>query len=92
MKQWAGLPPCATNSIFHFKNTRNIPFVTSVYEEAHFVNHTDVMLKSYNVVNHSLNSRYNKEKEYSRKHSTTVAAEDAYQRALLQNTVQGEIL
>ena len=91
MKKWAGLPPCATNSIFHLKSALDIPSVTSVYEEAHFVNHADARLKSDNLVNHALDSRYDREKDYTRKHSTTVAAENAFQRSLMQNSVQGEV-
>ena len=63
VKHGAGFPPCATKSIFHLKNALDIPSVTPVYEEAHFVNHTDARLKNDNTVDHSLDSRYNREKD-----------------------------
>ena len=57
MKQWAGLPPYATNSIFHLRSALDIPSVTAVYEEAHFVNHTDARLKSDHIVKDVLDCR-----------------------------------
>ena len=91
MKKWAGLPPCATNSIFHLRSALDIPSVTSVYNEAHFTTHVDVRLKSDGIVNHALDSRIERESQYTRKQSITFSAEETYQQSLRQNTVQGEI-
>ena len=91
LKKWAGLPPCATNSVFHLKNALDIPSVTSVYDEAHYVAHTDARLKSDTIVNHSLDSKIDRESNFTRKQSITVISENTFQKSLNENTVQGEI-
>ena len=91
LKKWAGLPPCATNTIFHLKHALDIPSVTSVYEEAHIVTHVDARLKSDDVVKHALDSRIERESQFTRKQSVTVLAENTYQKSLRWNTVQAEI-
>ena len=91
MKSWAGLPPCATNSVFHLKNAHVIPTVKSVYKEAHFVNHTDARLKSDMTVNHALDSCVHREGQFTRKQSVTVEAEGIFTQSLNMNTVQSEI-
>ena len=45
MKKWAGLPRCATNAIFHARNSLDIPSISSLYDEAHCVSHAATRLK-----------------------------------------------
>ena len=91
MKKWAGIPPCATNSVFHLKNALDIPSVTSVYDEAHYVAHTDARLKSDGSVNHAIDSKIDRESDYTRKQSITVTSENIFKKSLNENTVEGEI-
>ena len=91
VKKWTGLPPCATNTIFHLKHALDIPSVTSVYEEAHIVTHVDARLKSDDLVKHALDSRIEREAQFTRKQSVTVLAENTFQKSLRWNTVQAEI-
>ena len=87
MKKWASIPPCATNSIFHLKYALDIPTVTSVYEEAHYVTHTDARLKSDNLVNHALDSKIDRESNYTRKQSITVVSENTFKNLSYENRI-----
>ena len=89
LKKWAGLPQCATNSIFHLRNGLDIPFITSLLREAHFFTHVDMRLKGDNVVNLTLDNRIQRESSQIRKKSITVESEQIFQTALSLNTFQG---
>jgi len=89
LKQWAGLPNCATNSIFHLKYSLNIPSISSFYHEAHHLSHASTRLKGDAEVNHALDSAVNRESNWTRKKSTVVAAEESYNNAVELNVIEG---
>ena len=91
MKKWAGLPRCATNAIFHTRNSLDIPSISSLYDEAHCVSHAATRLKGDPAVSHVLDCRVERESAWVRKKSVTVRAEEIYQESLQFTTVGGII-
>ena len=41
LKKWAGVPRCATNSIFHLQTALNIPSISQIYTESHVMTYAD---------------------------------------------------
>ena len=91
VKKWAGLPPCATNALLHLPSGLDLKCILQLYTEAHIISHTRTRLQADSDVNHVLNSRVERESQYTRKKCITPIAEEEYLKALSRNTVQQEI-
>ena len=89
VKKWAGLPRCATNAVFHMRNSLDIPSISSLYDEAHCLTHAATRMKGDGSVNYILDRRVERESEYTRKKSVTVRAEEVYQESLSFTTIDG---
>ena len=74
MKKWSGLPPCATNSIFHLRTGLEIKSISSLHEESHCVSHARTRLLGDSLVSHALTCKVSREAKQTRKHSVTVRA------------------
>ena len=91
MKKWSGLPPCATNSIFHLRTGLEIKSISSLHEESHCVSHARTRLLGDSLVSHALTCKVSREAKQTRKHSVTVRAEQDYEHTVRLNTVGGDI-
>ena len=60
MKKWAGVPVCGKNLIFHMQQGLGIPSISTLYEEAHCMNHTAMRLKGDPVVNAAMDNAINR--------------------------------
>ena len=91
VKQWAGLPPSATNAILHMHIGMDIKSISEMYMEAHTVSHTRTRLKGDVIVNSVIDATLTREAEYTRKKSTTSEAEATFYTVLQQITPDGTI-
>ena len=87
VKNWAGLPRCATNAVFHMRNSLDIPSISSLYDEAHCLTHAATRMKGDGSVNYILDRKVARESEFTRKKSVTVRAEEVYQESLSFTTI-----
>ena len=69
LKKWAGVPRCATNSIFHLQMALNIPSISQIYTESHVMTYVDAKMKADSTVNHVLDQKLNRERNMTRKSS-----------------------
>ena len=67
VKQWAGLPPSATNALLHMQIGMDIKSISEMYMEAHTVSHTRTRLKGDVIVNSVIDATLIRESEYTRK-------------------------
>ena len=67
VKQWAGLPPSATNALLHMHIGMDIKSISEMYMEAHTVSHTRTRLKGDVIVNSVIDATLIREAEYTRK-------------------------
>ena len=70
VKNWAGLPPSATNAILHMKEGLNFKSISELYKESHTVSHTRTRLKGDSIVNAVINASIARESVFTRKKST----------------------
>ena len=90
MKKWAGVPVCGTNLIFHMQQGLGIPSISTLYEEAHCMNHTAMRLKGDPVVNAAMDNAIDCESQFVRKGSAVVRAEEVHNTAMHLNCFGGE--
>ena len=86
LKVWAGLPRCATNSIFHHQKSLNITSISDLYREAHCLNYANIKLKGDDLVNHALDNKVEREEKFQRKKSVYVEARKTFQERVEENT------
>ena len=89
LKQWAGLPRCATTAILHSPTGMDIPSVRLLYREAHAVQHAGTRLKGDAVMQQTLDSKIVREKQLERE-TITVQAEELYVEAMQINAALGQ--
>ena len=86
VKQWAGLPPSATNALLHMPVGMGFKSISEMYMEVHTVSHTRTRLKGDTIVNSVVSSTLEREGEYIRKKSTTCEAEATFNTIINQIT------
>ena len=91
LKNWAGLPRCATTAILHFNTALDIKNISTLYKETHAVTHASTRLSGDSRVNLIIDNKLVRESEYTRKQSVTVQSESKFKTAFSYNCVQGEI-
>ena len=91
LKMWAGLPPSATNAVFHARESLNILSISDLYNISHGLSHALIRLKGDEKVNHAVNCTIETESEYIRKSSATVLSESEYITAIQRNSIGGTL-
>ena len=88
MKKWAGIPPSATNLIFHMQQGLEIPSISQLYTEAHCVKHTAMRLKGDPIVNAAMDNAIEREGQFVRKGSVVVRAQKVHETAMHMNCLK----
>jgi hypothetical protein len=78
IKKWAGLPRPGTLSFIHMPEGANISTVSYLYLECHALAHISSRLKADNAVNHCLNSRLERESNWTHKISHISKCEELF--------------
>jgi len=91
LKNWAGLPRCATTAILHFNTTLDIKNISTLYKETHAVTRASTRLSGDSRVNLIIDNKLVRESEYTRKQSVTVQSESKFKTTFSYNCVQGKI-
>ena len=91
MKKWAGVPPSATNLVFHIKVGLDITSIETLYHTYHSRTHTAMRMKGDLTVNAAIDNSITRESDWTHKKSTVVASEAVYNYAVNQNYSQGEV-
>ena len=78
VKKWAGLPKCASNTIFTTNVALDIPSITQLYTETHCLNHATTRIKGDKIVNQALNSKLQRESNCKRNKSVAIGVEEFY--------------
>ena len=86
LKKWCGLPPSATNAILHMKTGMDIPSITEIYTLSHCLAHLRTRRLGDAKVNLSLDSKLQRESQWTRKESITCYAENQYIKAANQTS------
>ena len=81
IKKWLKMPPSGTLAIIHCQEGLNIHRLSHIYEEAHAVSHASSRMKGDSKVNQALDSRLERESQWSRKGSVTLLSENHYLQA-----------
>ena len=89
-KKWAGLPRSATNVVIHSEQALDIPSITTIYTEAHNTSHARTRLQGDSVINDVLDHTLDREAEYVRGQTTTMA-EKVFRDTIHLNTVDDTI-
>ena len=89
-KKWAGLPKSATNVVIHSQEALDIPSISAVYTEAHNTSHARTRLQGDAIVNEVLDHTLNREAEYIRSQTTTMA-EQVFRETIHLNTLDNTI-
>ena len=85
VKPWAGLPRPGTWSFIHMPEGANISTISALYLECHALAHLSSRLKADDGVNHCLDSRIERESNWSQKHSHTIQCEELFSDIKRQN-------
>ena len=75
-----------TNAIIHLKKGLDCKSISQLYTETHVISHTRTRLLGDPIVNHVLDSRLQRESNYTRKNCVTTTAEHEYINALGSST------
>ena len=85
IKQWTGLPRCATNSIVQLQTTLSIPSITHIFNELRVLTYPDAKIKGDFMVNDVLHQKLERERDIKRKSSIVVEAAGALQEVAAEN-------
>ena len=66
LKKWAGVPRCATNSIFHLQTALNIPSISQIYTESHVLTYVDAKMKASSNIGSETDRMCNSLEDYVR--------------------------
>ena len=91
MKKWAGVPPSATNLVFHMTVGLDITIIETLYHTCHSLTHTAMRMKGDLTVNAAIENSITRESGWTHKKSTVVASEAVYNYTVSQNYSQGEV-
>ena len=80
LKKWAELPRCVPNTICHHPIALNILSMSDLYHLTHTLDYAHIRLKGDDVINHGLDAKVEREKEFSRKPYGTLKAIETYDR------------
>jgi len=92
IKQWAGLPKCATRTIIHHNKTLDIPSISSLYEICHATATAAISIKGDEKVKHCLNIRLNRELQSKREKTIqkSISKVEEVRRGLPSTTENGD--
>ena len=82
VKKWLNMPPSGTLAIIHTAEGLSIKSLSHLYKETHAISHASSRLKADRQVNVALDSRIDRERQWSRKGSITVFSEDHFQNSI----------
>ena len=78
LKKWFGIPKPGTLAFIFMPNGLNIRSISDLYLESHAMTHMSIRNKSDELVNHCINSRLERERNWTHKKSVTVRCEDIF--------------
>ena len=90
LKSWSGIARCGNTDIIHSNRYLNILSISELYDQCQTTAHISSRAKGDKLVNAALDSRLNHELEWSRKLSTAVTSEDAYNIAAAKCNIVGQ--
>ena len=85
IRKWLSMPPSGTAAIIHAKEGLNIKSISHLYRETHAVSHASSRIKADKTVNTALDTRVDRESQWSRKGSIAVYSEHKFQQAMNNN-------
>ena len=83
LKAWLGVPKQGANNAFlHEKHALNIPRISDLYEECHCLAYSRTRLLADPLVNHCLDSKLERESEWTQKSSTIATCASVHSTAM----------
>jgi len=91
IKQWCNISHPGNTDIIHIDKFLNIPSIQELYDQCQISAYISSRIKGDNIVNAALDSRLSHEQQWTRKHSTTVACDKAFNSALAKSNINNNL-
>ena len=91
LKRWVDLPQCATRAILHSQQFLAIKTISQIYRESQSTAYISSKLKADTCVQNALESRLERESQWTHKRSTIVDCENLFQKAVEKSPENSEI-